>query len=348
MAEAYLNGLRKEAEQVKGMLHCDRVQSLYIGGGTPTCLSPECLAELLRIARDIVPVRQKKECTVEANPQTISDPVLTLLYEQGVNRLSFGVQSFDDRHLKTLGRIHSAAEAVVALDRARRAGFKNISVDLIYGIPGQDAASWDETLDQTVALGPEHIAIYALSLDEGSVFKRMAEEGTLRVPEDDAVAHLYERAVGYLTGSGYCQYELSNFSRPGYECSHNRNYWERGEYLGLGPGAWSFRAGMRWFNCVDIVQYTERLSAGLSPREEGEVINTDEAAREYLLLRLRTSNGLDLNKYRRLYGDRAYGHLMDNVSKAGPHGLFSMLEGHICLTGKGKLLADQVILQLCA
>lgn len=348
LVEAYLVGLHREAEQAKRTLHRNDVQTLYIGGGTPTCLSYGYITELLRIARDIVPIGQETECTVEVNPHSLSDSVLTLLNEQGVNRLSFGVQSLDDRHLKTLGRIHSAAEAVAALDRARRAGFRNIGVDLIYGIPGQDAASWNETLEQTIALGPEHIAIYALSLDEGSVFKRMTEEGTLRIPDDDAVAHLYEHAVEYLAGTGYRQYELSNFSRPGFECSHNINYWERGEYLGLGPGAWSFRAGMRSCNCSDIVQYAGRLSAGLSAREENEVISADEAAREYLLLRLRTSNGLDLSEYRRLHGDGAYGYLMDNVSKAGPYGLFSLHEGHISLTGKGKLLADQVILQLCA
>ncbi|HWR72554.1 MAG TPA: radical SAM family heme chaperone HemW [Nitrospirota bacterium] len=348
LVEAYLAGLRREAEQVKRTLHHDGVQTLYIGGGTPTCLSTEYLTELLRIAREMVPIRQETEWTVEANPQFLSETVLALLRAQGVNRLSIGVQSLDDRHLKTLGRIHSASEAAAAVDQARRAGFRNISVDLIYGIPGQDAASWNETLKHIITLGPEHIAVYALSLDEGSAFKRMADEGALRVPDDDAVAHLYERAVESLTRRGYRQYELSNFSRPGFECSHNMNYWERGEYVGLGPGAWSFRAGMRSCNCADIVQYSGRLSAGLSPREENDVISADEAAREYLMLRLRTSSGLDLSAYRRLHGDGAYGHLMDTISKADPHGLFTMHGDHICLTGRGKLLADQVILQLCA
>jgi oxygen-independent coproporphyrinogen-3 oxidase len=248
LVDAYLTGLRREAEQAKGMLHHIGVQTLYIGGGTPTCLSSENLRKLFRIVRDIVPIGLETEFTVEANPKSLSETVLTLLREQGVNRLSIGVQSLNDRHLKTLGRVHSAAEAVAAVDRARRAGFRNISVDLIYGIPGQDDASWSETVKRTIALELEHIGVYALSLDEGSAFKRMVAEGTLRVPDDDAVAHLYERAVEYLARRGYRQYELSNFSRPGFECSHNMNYWERGEYVGLGPGAWSFRAGMRSCN----------------------------------------------------------------------------------------------------
>lgn len=348
LADAYLCGLRREAEQVRELLHRDGVQTLYIGGGTPTCLSPEHAEELLGIVRGIIPAGQGMERTVEANPHSLSETVLALFREQGMNRLSIGVQSFDDRRLATLGRSHSSAEAAAAVDRARRAGFRNISVDLIYGIPGQDAASWDETVKRAVALGPEHIAVYALSLDEGSAFKRMAAEGALRVPDDDAVAHQYEHAVNYLTTSGYRQYELSNFSRPGFECSHNRNYWERGEYVGLGPGAWSFRSGRRSCNTADIVHYAGRLAAGLSPREEDELISADEASREHLLLGLRTSNGVDLSEYRRLHGDGAFGHLMDNVSKAGPHGLLAVQGGHICLTGRGKLLADQVILQLCA
>ncbi len=348
LVHAYLTGLRKEAEQVKGTLHHNDVRTLYIGGGTPTCLSSDQLGELFRIVRDIVPIGQETEYTVEANPQSLSETVLTLFHEQGVNRISIGVQSLDDGHLKTLGRVHSAADAVGAVGRARRAGFRNISVDLIYGIPGQNEVSWSETIKRTVALEPEHIGVYALSLDEGSAFKRMAEEGTLKAPDDDAAAHLYECAVEYLSRNGYRQYELSNFSHPGFECSHNMNYWERGEYVGLGPGAWSFLAGMRSCNCADIVRYAGRLSGGLSPREQEEVISADEAAREYLLLRLRTSNGVDLREYHRLHGDGAYRHLMDNISKTGAHGLFAKHGDHICLTWRGKLLADQAILQLCA
>lgn len=291
---------------------------------------------------------QEGEWTVESNPNSRSASLFSMLREEGVNRISLGVQSLDDRQLMTLGRAHTAEDAVSAFAMARHAGFRNIGLDLIYGIPGQDAASWRMTVCRAVELGAEHIAAYALSLDDGSAFKCMDEEGTLSLPRDDEAARLYDIAAELLIRAGYRQYELSNFARPGYECAHNMNYWNRGEYVGLGPGAWSFRAGRRSCNTRDVVHYSRQLQAGLSPVAEEEQLTEEEAAREYLMLRMRTAKGVDLRMYQKLHGNAAFKRLMDNVLHAGLQDLCTLNDEHISLTYRGRLLADQVILRLCS
>jgi oxygen-independent coproporphyrinogen-3 oxidase len=346
-ADIFLSGLRKEADEYRAAFLNRPFGTVYIGGGTPTSLSPGQMAQLFDILSGSFSRAHNAECTVEANPNTVSEPMLSLLQERGVNRLSIGVQSFSPELLRSLGRPHTAEEATDAVLRSRKAGFRNIGIDLIYGIPGQSPSLWQQTLEQAIELAPEHISAYSLSLDEGSAFMRMAEEGAIRLPDDEVVAEMYECAVEKLTGAGYGQYELSNFARPGHECRHNRNYWDRGEYLGLGPGAWSFIAGRRRFTIPDVHEYALRLNAGLTVTALEEVPETDQAVREHLFLGLRTANGVDLRRFQQLYGRGPYEKLMKNLSIPRNAGLVQISGGHVRLTGPGRLLADEAILRLC-
>jgi oxygen-independent coproporphyrinogen-3 oxidase len=266
--------------------------------------------------------------TIEANPRTVSEDKLELLRAGGLNRLSLGVQSFSDDVLKTLGRLHSAREAYEAFMLSRKAGFTNIGMDLIYGIPGQSAAEWHETLDKAISLTPEHISAYSLSLDEGSRFIVEAEAGRFALPDDEFVAAMYEDAVRRLRGAGYERYEISNFSYPGFTCRHNRNYWERGEYLGLGPAAWSFIGNARYRTVADVHEYIRRLKAGLSAIAEEEIVDSQQAANETVMLALRTSVGVDMMSYEEKYGAEALKQLARNAGPLIAAGLLAQAQAN--------------------
>ena len=320
--------------------------SIYIGGGTPTVLSPLQLELLLKVIREHFPMNDIVEFTVEANPNTVTSEKLSLLLAQGVNRLSLGVQSFSDDILQTLGRLHTGEQAADAFKLARTAGFRNIGVDLIYGIPGQSATHWEETLESAIALKPEHVSAYSLSLDEGSQFIREAEAGRFTMPTDEIVASMYERALIKLNNAGYGRYEISNFSLSGYECRHNMNYWDRGEYLGLGPSAWSFVSGRRYANISDTTEYLQRLSSGRFAIDSQETIGPVMAARETIFLRLRTMKGLDLLRFEREYGADLLRRLERNAVPLKDAGLLRMTEGCLRLTDRGILLSNEALARL--
>ena len=301
---------------------------------------------LIRAIREYFPIDDDVEFTVEANPNTVTSEKLSLLLSQGVNRLSLGVQSFSDEILQTLGRLHSGEQAADAFKLARIAGFRNIGVDLIYGIPGQTATHWEETLGAVIALKPEHVSAYSLSLDDGSLFKREAEAGGFTMPDDEVIAAMYESAVEMLNNACYGQYEISNFSLPGYECRHNMNYWDRGEYLGLGPGAWSFISGTRSANISDTVEYSHRLSDGRSVIDAQETIGPVPSARETILLGLRTMKGLDLVRFKLEFGADLLGLLERNAVPLMDAGLLSLADGRLRLTDSGILLSNEALARL--
>ncbi|HXY53695.1 MAG TPA: radical SAM family heme chaperone HemW [Nitrospirota bacterium] len=344
--DAYILALRKEAKVRQGAFSGSVFDSLYIGGGTPTVLSPEQLGELLGIVREHFQVAPGAEMTIEANPGTVSEDKLELLHASGLNRLSLGVQSFSDHVLRTLGRLHSAVEAYKAVMLSRKAGFANISVDLIYGIPGQSMAEWNETLTEAISLAPKHVSAYSLSLDEGSRFIAEAEAGRFALPDDELVAEMYEIAVSRLRGAGYERYEISNFAFPGFACLHNSNYWERGEYLGLGPGAWSFVGNARYRTIADVREYARLLKAGYSVIAEEEIIDSRRAANETVMLGLRTSCGVDMFSYGQRYGAEA----LEQLSrKAGPLIDASLLihaNGRLMLAERGFLVANEALARL--
>jgi len=345
-ADAFLSGLKSEAASYHNDFRHKLFSSIYIGGGTPTVLSPEQFKLLVGIIREHFAIADGVEFTIEANPNTITHEKLSLMRSQGVNRLSLGVQSFSDEVLQILGRLHTAEQAADAFRAARSAGFKNIGVDLIYGIPGQTADHWKETLDAAIALKPEHVSAYNLSLDAGSQFMRESEAGEFALPDEEICAAMYERAVIQLTNAGYGRYEISNFSLPGYECRHNMNYWERGEYLGLGPGAWSFISGRRFANIADTTEYVQRLSSGRTIIADEEIFGSQSSARETVLLSLRNTKGLDLSGFEREFGHELLCRLERNAAPLRQAGLLRMLEGRMTLTDRGILLLDEALARL--
>jgi oxygen-independent coproporphyrinogen-3 oxidase len=345
-ADDFIAALKIEAEQSRKDIINGCMGSIYIGGGTPTVLSREQLGQVIADMRRCFTFDDDAEFTVEANPNTLPSGYLSFLLEQGVNRLSLGIQSFSDKALSVLGRLHNAREAADAFRRARISGFKNIGIDLIFGIPGQNAAEWQKTIDAAIALRPEHISAYNLSLDEGSQFARLEKTGEIALPEDEIVAEMYEHTVQSLSRAGYCRYEISNFALSGFACRHNQNYWERGEYLGLGPGASSFLAGTRYDNIADCDEYVRRLCNGLPARQSEEIVRADLAAAETLMLGLRTVQGVDLLRFRREYGTDLLNHLREGIGSLDAAGLILMTDERLRLTDRGFLLSDEVLKRL--
>jgi oxygen-independent coproporphyrinogen-3 oxidase len=346
-ADNFLFGLQREAARCQTSIDIGRINSIYIGGGTPTVLSLGQLGRLMGIIKEQFSFDDYAEFTIEANPNTVTKSMLAFLLEQGVNRLSLGIQSFSGKMLSILGRLHTVEQAVDTFRLARSAGFKNIGIDLIFGIPGQTMEQWQETVDAAAALKPDHISAYSLSLDEGSQFMQLAKAGRFALPEDELAAEMYELVVRKLCNAGYLRYEISNFSLPGFECRHNQNYWERGEYLGLGPGACSFLAGKRYDNIADTAEYVRRLSLGLTAIEAEETVGAASAARETLLLGLRTVRGVDLCRFKREYGAGLLKHLEENIGTLEAAGLLLVTEGRLRLIGRGFTLSDEVLTRLC-
>jgi len=345
-ADEFISCLEHDAASYRSDFTHRLFTSIYIGGGTPTVFSLGQLERIVNIIREYFPIVDDVEFTVEANPNTVTSEKLLLLLKLGVNRLSLGVQSFSDDVLRILGRLHTSGQAVDAFRLARDAGFGNIGVDLIFGIPGQTDDHWKETLDATIALKPEHVSAYSLSLDKGSQWQREAEAGRFSLPDEEVAAAMYEYAVQTLRCAGYGQYEISNYSLPGFECRHNMNYWERGEYLGLGPGAWSFVLGKRYSTIADTAEYSRRVTSGRTSVDVHEIVGLEQSAREIVLLRLRTMKGLDLRRFGREYGPDLLLRLERNAVPLRERGLLHTSEGRLRLTDRGILLSDEALARL--
>jgi len=279
------------------------VDTVFFGGGTPTALPVGRLITVLTGIRENFELRRDAEVTVEANPATVTTGGLRRLRHAGVNRLSMGLQSANDEELKALGRIHTFEEFKKSFKAARRAGFRNISVDLMYGIPGQTAESFRETLAKVVELDPEHVSVYGLKIEEGTPFA--ARKESLNLPDEDSEYQMYEDAIRILAEAGYGQYEISNFAKPGKECQHNLRYWNCEEYLGFGPGAHSYFGGRRFAfrrsteDYVRAVEYPGSVAGLLS--EDYEIRSTERLG-EYVMLQLRLTDGLDTDEFLSRFG----------------------------------------------
>lgn len=345
-ANNYLDALGLEAALYRDRFRDIVFETVYLGGGTPTALTLEQLSRTISLIKEHFTIAVNAEFTVEANPGTLTERKLEFLRTQGVNRLSIGVQSFSDDVLVKLGRIHTAREAVDAVTNARNAGFTNISIDLIYGVPGQTPATWNETLRRTVDLGTEHLSAYSLSYDEGTAFTKEARAGRLVPMADEEVAALYEAAIDVLSRAGYTHYEISNFAAPGFECRHNMNYWNRGEYLGLGPGAWSFVAGRRHANIADVHDYYRRLGVREPVVAYEEFPDRAQAANEAFMLGLRTNRGTDHARYAESLAPEARLHFSVEITRLENAGLLYETNGRLRLTDHGMFVSDEVLAKL--
>ncbi len=311
-------------------------------------MSQDQFSRLFEFINRHIHLRADTEITVEANPNTASANSLMQLKGLGVTRLSIGVQSFSDEVLDHLGRVHSARQAIEAVHAAHDAGFGSIGIDLIFGVPGQTEEQWNNTLATAISLGPEHISAYSLSLDKGSQWYRDAKDGRREPPDDDSSAKQYAAAITALASHGYDQYEISNFCLPGHACRHNVNYWDRGEYLGLGPGAWSFIGNRRWANTADVERYVSCLRSGITVQDHDrdETVNSEQAALEILFLGLRKTSGVDLAAYGALFGEGSLNSLLCRIGDVERDGLVVIRNGALMLTRRGMLLSNQVLARI--
>ena len=282
------------------------VDTVYFGGGTPSLLDPAHLSAILETIRGTFS-SAFSEVTLEADPETVDQPKAEAWAAAGINRISFGVQSFSDVELKAAGRMHRRADVYRAVPVLRAAGVASISFDLIAGLPHQTLETWQNSLDELIQLGPEHVSIYLLEVDEESrLGSELLRGGTKysasAVPTDEQMADFYDLARAQLSHAGYEQYEISNFAKPGFASQHNRKYWRREPYLGFGAGAHSFSGTQRWANAHDAANYVQAIASGKVPLEQLEDISEEQALEEELFLGLRQLEGIDLARLERAYG----------------------------------------------
>ena len=317
-------------------------RSIYIGGGTPTALNPSQLKELLFIIKKYVAVENAEEFTVEINPGTVDREKLLLLRQVGVNRLSIGVQSFDDACLKKIGRIHTAKEAVDTIELARMLGFANISLDLMYGLPSQDMESLAQSVEKALALPIQHISVYGLQLEEGTAFQRMAEMGKLHLPDDELVEKMHDYIAEGLPKAGYMRYEISNYALTGCESKHNLSYWQDVDYLGLGSGAHSYWQGVRYENPREIDDYISLLHAGTLPAAIEEQVDKKAHIEEFCFLGLRTAQGIDRKAFQAKFAVDLLDIYGEIIEKMVSQGLLQHTGSGIALTAQGMKYGNQV------
>ena len=345
--EAYPGLLLKEMELRQRALPAPvRAATLYLGGGTPSLLDPRQVESLIQAAASRFGLEADAEVTLEANPGALTPERLAGYRAAGVNRLSLGVQSFEDRLLARLGRVHTKEEALLAFDAARRAGFDNISIDLMHSLPEQSPLQWREALAQGIALSPEHISAYALSVEDGTPFSGLLAAGRLPLPDEEDAAAMFEATGELLEGAGYLNYEISNFARPGRSSRHNGSYWSRDSYLGFGAGAHSFwnedGLGARWCNAEEPGEYRKAIAGGSIPERERETLTLEQAVSESFFLGLRVLTGLDLARLESIYGASALAPRLAEATRLAASGMLVREGSRLRLAPDAVILANGV------
>ncbi len=337
----FLKGLFKEME-----MYChpsDPFDTVYLGGGTPSLLSPQQLESILIAIRKNFDLASNSEITIEANPADLNRSFFELIRQMGINRINIGVQSFDAKALAFLGRRHSATQAFSAIEASRKAGFNNIGLDLIYGVPGQDIESWLNTLKQAIAFSPEHLSCYQLTLDAETPLGRRHQAGEFSALGEELQYEFFMRTSDFLETSGYFHYEVSNFAR-GFECAsrHNQKYWDHSPYLGLGPSAHSFQSNQRWWNHRSLDQYLEAINRGKLPVEGREILTLEQLRFEALYLSLRTKRGVNLKDFMNQYAWDFLAEKENVVLKLEKEGLLFISDGFLSPTKAGLAVADSL------
>ena len=351
LREPYVQALQVEVEQAGKLAQRPdgtprRARTIFFGGGTPSLLSAIQTARLLHACRSAFAIDQDAEVTLEANPGTLTLEHLIELRTAGINRLSIGAQSFDAVLLKTLGRIHTPDEICQAVYAARSASFTSINLDFMFGLPGQTMQHWYETLDQALALHPEHLSLYSLIIEEGTPFYTWTQEGSIAPGDEDLCADMYEYADERLRAAGYENYEISNWALPGHQCRHNLTYWHNLPYLGMGAGAYSSFAGRRFSNVLAPLEYIRLLRARRSPEAESETVDRVQEMTETAFLELRTAMGIHLPSFEQRFSQSFAQFVGDRLHTVEAAGLLEQTQEWLRLSKRGRLLGNEVFLRL--
>jgi len=318
--------------------------TLYMGGGTPSTLNPAQLSTLLHAARQRFTMLPDAEITVEVNPGTVDRKALEAYRRTGINRISIGVQSFLPSHLHFLERVHTSGQAVQAITSARDAGFDNIGLDLIYGIPGQTVEAWRQDLEKALEFEPEHLSCYMLTFEAGTPMDDRRKKGAVHPVSDKEMEKLFDMTRVFLEARGYLQYEVSSYARSDkYRSRHNQKYWSSTPYIGLGPSAHSLAGNRRSWNHRAIKQYIHRLNSGMHPTESEEILTREQQMIEFVYLGLRQVSGIDLDLFHDTYSQNFHGLFKDTISLLQKEACLTVSPTHCFLTPKGMRFLDSIV-----
>ncbi|GBD88806.1 oxygen-independent coproporphyrinogen-III oxidase 1 [bacterium BMS3Abin03] len=343
---AFLRSVKKEIEFYSERYSTERIiTSIFFGGGTPSLMQPEYIAEILTNLNKYFTLSADIEITMETNPGTVNKEKLKSFYDSGINRISIGVQSFDEEELKFLTRIHDKQTAVNTVLYAKETGFDNINIDLIFNLPGQTKTKWLSNLREAVKLPVKHISAYSLILERGTILNKMVLDGKVEMQNDDHDADLYETTIDFLEDHDYHQYEVSNFTKPGFECRHNNAYWHYKDYLSFGTSAHSFINRKRWWNFSSLKRYISEIEKSGNAIAGSEELNRKQIHDEYVMLALRSS-GIKLLEYQKKFGGGWINKNYSYLKKLKDDNLILYDDEFIRLTKNGYALCDEILKNL--
>ena len=340
LQEKYIDKVIQEIEENKKILQDNNVTTIYIGGGTPSSIKPELIKRILNEIYNYTEINNIKEITIEVNPGTATKNNLQLYKNCGINRISIGLQSTNNDILNKIGRIHNFNQFLDTYKWTREAGFKNINVDLMIGIPNQTIDDVKTSLEKVVSLKPEHISVYSLIVEDETPMKKLIESGKLKLPDEEDERNQYKYTKNFLELNGYKHYEISNFAKPGFESKHNLNCWEQKQYIGLGVAAHSYINGVRYSNTISLEEYLNKDSKDIKEIHETQTI--DDMKKEYMLLGLRKIDGVQISKFEEKFGENPIYLFKNELKKLIQEGLLIIDLDNIKLTEKGLDLANIV------
>jgi len=339
---AFIDTLLKETSLRQYYLGNETISTIYFGGGTPSLLSVKELGLLLGQINRLFRVEENCEITIELNPDDVKPTYLRGLKKLNINRISLGIQSWNDSHLKVLNRRHDSSQALFALKETLKAGFENITIDLIYGVPGMSTGEWTSNLDFTFSFDIKHLSAYHLTFEKGTVFGKMLEKGQIAEINEEESTSMFNILIEKAESAGFVQYEISNFGKPGYFSKHNSNYWKQVIYLGLGPSAHSFNGYSRQWNIRDLDGYIKFVNSGES-FFESEELDSKVRFNEYIMTSLRTMWGIDLEYIEKTYEKEGYDYVVNLAGKFRDYGLMKQNKNTLVLTNQGKMICDNII-----
>lgn len=345
LKEHYIGALCRELEMRSNYLKGEPIETIYFGGGTPSQLSAEEFKKVFTTIERIYGMNHCREITLEANPDDLTPDYLQTLASLPFNRISMGIQTFDDNTLKLLKRRHNATQAIYAVDNCRRAGFRNISIDLIYGLPGETTERWEYDLQQAISLNVEHISAYHLIYEEETPIYKMLKQHQLSEVDEESSVHFFSLLIDRLTAAGYEHYEISNFARPGKYSQHNTSYWQGVNYLGCGPSAHSFDGKTREWNVASIADYIEGMNRGKRPFET-EQRNTATCYNEFIITSLRTVWGIPMDRLKQEFGKELHDYCLRMADEHIRNHKLEQRNGALCLTREGIFVSDSIMSDL--